>query len=59
MDNLQLAQLIQSEFREVKKDLNEIKNRLVALEKHSTEDEYTLVKATHKNTRNLERISYI
>lgn len=54
MDNLQLAQLIQEGFRDVKKDLDEIKNRITVLEKHSTQDIYTMVKATHKNTRNLE-----
>jgi hypothetical protein len=54
MDNLQLAQVIQEGFRDVKKDLDEIKNRLTVLEKHSIQDIYTMVKAPNKNTRNLE-----
>lgn len=53
MDNLQLAQLIQEGFRDVKKNLGEIKNRLTLLEKHSTQDIYTMVRATPKNTRSL------
>ncbi|PLR92017.1 hypothetical protein [Bacillus sp. T33-2] len=54
MDNLQLAQLIQEEFRDIKKEIEDIKTKLGAIEKHSSEDLSTLLKATHKHTRNLE-----
>lgn len=60
MDNMELGKLIQEgftkmneRFDKVDKEIEEVKKRLYLLERTSTEDIYTLVKDSHKATKNL------